>query len=69
MGGIGVIAVNSKANSVAKAHRLYSLSDDGAGHQVTIPVVMISKLDGQHLQDDVAHRDGALVVSLSMLLA
>ncbi|RHY14092.1 hypothetical protein DYB25_001250 [Aphanomyces astaci] len=69
MGGIGMIAVNSKPTTAANAHRLYSLSDDGAGHHVTIPVVMISKPDGQHLQHDVAHRDGDLVVSLSMLLA
>ncbi|RQM19868.1 hypothetical protein B5M09_006229 [Aphanomyces astaci] len=69
MGGIGMIAVNSKPTTAANAHRLYSLSDDGAGHHVTIPVVMISKPDGQHLQHNVAHRDGDLVVSLSMLLA
>ncbi|RHY31368.1 hypothetical protein DYB32_003569 [Aphanomyces invadans] len=70
VGGIGMIAVNSKSSGGRDrtAHRLYSLSDDGAGTHVTIPVVMVSKRDGLLLQNDVAHRDQELVVSLSMLL-
>ncbi|ETW10015.1 hypothetical protein, variant 1 [Aphanomyces invadans] len=70
VGGIGMIAVNSKSSGGRDrtAHRLYSLSDDGAGTHVTIPVVMVSKRDGLLLQNDVAHCDQELVVSLSMLL-
>ncbi|KAF0686062.1 Aste57867_22124 [Aphanomyces stellatus] len=71
-GGIAVIAVNSKGAHQSKKpnyHRLYSLSDDGTGDQVTIPVVMISRMEARQVQDAAAVTGAdAAVISLSMLL-
>ncbi|CAK4078679.1 unnamed protein product [Aphanomyces euteiches] len=69
MGGIGMIAVNNKAQTPKPSYqRLYSLSDDGSGHKVKIPVVMISMNNALDLEE-LGARDDSLVISLSMLLS
>ncbi|OQS03420.1 ER degradation-enhancing alpha-mannosidase [Thraustotheca clavata] len=72
-GAIGMIAINTKVEAKStKWQRFYSLSDDGNGKHVHIPVLMISRRDALQLQHDVVLHSGIgseITVSLSTLLA
>nr|AIG56058.1 secreted protein [Achlya hypogyna] len=71
-GAIGMVAINTKAEAKStRWQRFYSLSDDGAGSRVRIPVVMVSRQDAMQLQRDVMALNiapGDVTMSLATLL-